>query len=205
MSRYITESEKDRLDFEIISDWIKPNKWVLDLGCGDGSLLAYLTDLKKINGVGVELNLDKIIGCMNKGIPVVQQNLNQGISNFRDNSFDYCILSMTLQVMRYPDVLVKDMLRVAKHGIISFPNFGNISLGLRLMTQGRMPKSPFLPFEWYDTPNIHMLTIQDFRDFCKQNGIKILDENHIYRRRYSRNRFWANMLSESCVALITRE
>ena len=110
MSRYITESEKDRLDFEIISDWIKPNKWVLDLGCGDGSLLAYLTDLKKINGVGVELNLDKIIGCMNKGIPVVQQNLNQGISNFRDNSFDYCILSMTLQVMRYPDVLVKDML-----------------------------------------------------------------------------------------------
>ncbi len=195
----------ERLDYSIIAKWVAQDSWVLDLGCGSGSLLEYLMHEKNIRGMGVDYNQDKIVACIARGIPVIQQDLNQDMSNFKDSSYDYAILSQTLQVMHHPDMLIRDMLRIAKYGIVSFPNFAHFSMRFRLLLTGKMPKSRTLPFEWYDTPNIHNFTVRDFRRFCKENGIEILEEYHIRGKIVTKNKFCSNILSEGTVALITKK
>lgn len=179
-----TDNLITRPDLAIISDWIKPESHVLDLGCGDGTLLANLQKQKNVTGYGLEINDDYIAKCISAGINVIHMNLNEGLSEFNNDSFDNVILSMTLQAMRRPDILLQEMLRVGTEGIVTFPNFGNWNARMQLAFKGRMPVTRCLPDEWYNTPNIHLCTIKDFEELCKKMGFRILQRqavDHVHR------------------------
>ena len=163
-----------RPDFEAIARWVQPGARVLDLGCGDGSLLRHLTDTRNASGYGVDISDDNVLACVANGVNVIQSDLEAGLSGFESGSFDYVILSQTLQAMKHTERLLKDILRVGREGIVSFPNFGYWRVRAQLLA-GRMPVSPELPFQWYDTPNIHLFTIADFETFCRGHGLRILE------------------------------
>ncbi len=163
-----------RPDFAAIATLVKAGAKVLDLGCGDGSLLRYLRDTRDIHGYGVEINDENVQACFNNGINVIQNDLESGLSSFGSGSFDYVILSQTLQAMRHTENLIKEMMRVSKEGIVSFPNFGYWKNRLQILS-GYMPVSEVLPYQWFDTPNIHLCTIGDFERFCRQHGANILE------------------------------
>ncbi len=163
-----------RIDLDIIFDWIKPQSRVLDLGCGDGTLLHRLQTEKGIAGYGLEIDHDYINECVSKGLSVVEQDLDmRGLDNFTDASFDTVIMTQALQTMRYPDVVVEEMLRIGRECIVTFPNFGHWKARAQLAFGGRMPVSDLLPYEWYDTPNIHFCTFKDFEILCRERGIAI--------------------------------
>lgn len=164
-----------RLDLRLAERWIKPNTSVLDLGCGDGELLAHLRDNFAVTGYGLEIDEEKINECVARGVNVIQQNLNQGLANFGDNSFDSVIMTQALQAVEKPDQLLEDMLRVGKQAIITFPNFAHWKTRSYLFLKGKMPVSEALPYSWYDTPNIHLCTFKDFEVLCQQLDIKILN------------------------------
>lgn len=172
----------DRPDLSIIAEWIRPGTRVLDLGCGDGELLGHLARHKQVSGYGVEIDDEHIPECIRNGVNVIQMNLDQGLSEFDDDSFDYVVLSLTLQAMRYPRRLLEEMLRVGREGIVTFPNFGHWSARVQLALRGRMPVTRALPAEWYDTPNIHLCTIRDFEDLCAQMGIHVLEKRAVDHR-----------------------
>jgi methionine biosynthesis protein MetW len=163
-----------RYDLQVISDWIKPESRVLDLGCGNGELLQQLAKHNGITGYGVELADLHVTECIRAGINVIQGDLDLGLSEFDDDSFDYVILSMTLQASRYPDQLLKEMLRVGRQGIVTFPNFGYLGTRIQLGLGGRMPVTRTLPLEWYNTTNIHLCTLTDFEELCEKIDIEIL-------------------------------
>ena len=163
-----------RPDFAAIATLVKAGTKVLDLGCGDGSLLRYLRDTRDIHGYGVEINDENVQACFNNGINVIQNDLESGLSSFGSGSFDYVILSQTLQAMRHTENLIKEMMRVSKEGIVSFPNFGYWKNRLQVLS-GYMPVSEVLPYQWFDTPNIHLCTLGDFERFCRQHGANILE------------------------------
>ncbi|MBU4199757.1 MAG: homoserine O-acetyltransferase [Verrucomicrobia bacterium] len=162
-------------DYRLIEDMVRPGSRVLDLGCGDGELICRLMTERRIIGLGMDIDLDNVIQVIRKGLDVFQCDLDAGLSSIPDQSYDYAILSQTLQVVRKPRFVLSEMLRVAREGIISFPNFGHWRHRLRLGFIGRMPVSDSLPFEWYDTPNIHLSTLKDFRALCRKDGIRIVD------------------------------
>jgi methionine biosynthesis protein MetW len=164
-----------RLDLRLAERWIKPQSRVLDLGCGDGELLAHLRDKFDTKGYGLEIDEDKINDCVGRGVNVIQQNLNKGLSNFGDNSFDSVIMTQALQAVEKPDQLLNDMLRVGKQAIITFPNFAHWKTRSYLFFKGQMPVSEALPYSWYDTPNIHLCTFRDFEALCQKLDIKILN------------------------------
>jgi methionine biosynthesis protein MetW len=166
-------------DYSLITGLIEEGSKVLDLGCGDGELLRALIDQKRVRGRGVDINEENIITCINKGLSVFQLNVDEGLVDYQDNSFDYVILNQTIQEVAKPQKVITEMLRVGRKVVVSFPNFGNLRLLLRMLFVGKMPKNDLLPFEWYDTPNIHFLTVKDFRDFCKKHGITIIKEIHL--------------------------
>lgn len=163
-----------RSDLALISQWIKPNAHVLDLGCGDGTLLAHLRETRQITGYGLEIDPDNIVHCIRADINVIQSDLNQGLAEFADHSFDYVIMTQTLQAVDRPDRLLTEMLRVGEEGIVTFPNFGYWKSRLQLFTKGKMPVSDALPYAWYDTDNTHLCTVQDFEDLCASHNIEIL-------------------------------
>jgi len=163
-----------RPDFAAIATLVKAGAKVLDLGCGDGSLLRYLRNTRDIHGYGVEINDENVQACFNNGINVIQNDLESGLSSFGSGSFDYVILSQTLQAMRHTENLIKEMMRVSKEGIVSFPNFGYWKNRLQVLS-GYMPVSEVLPYQWFDTPNIHLCTLGDFERFCRQHGANILE------------------------------
>lgn len=167
-------TETPRPDFEAIASWIKPNSKILDLGCGDGALLKYLQQERQVFGYGVEIDDNNILNCLKNDINVIQNDLESGLSSFTDHSFDYVILSQTLQAMKHTERIIREMLRVGREGIVSFPNFGHWKNRLQVI-QGHMPISDALPYRWYDTPNIHLCTLGDFEDLCKQCDAKILE------------------------------
>jgi methionine biosynthesis protein MetW len=155
----------ERPDFEAIASWIPRGASVLDLGCGDGSLLRYLKETRQVYGYGVEISDMDIVSCIANGVNVIQNDLDAGLSDFESNSFDFVILSQTLQATRYTEALIQEMLRVGREGIVSFPNFGYWRSRLDVLL-GNMPVSHELPYQWYDTPNVHLCTLQDFERFC---------------------------------------
>jgi methionine biosynthesis protein MetW len=169
---HFSEAAVERRDFAAIARWIKPGAKVLDLGCGDGALLGYLRDALDIRGYGVEKDDANVLACMKNGINVIQMNLEEGLSGFEASSFDVVILSQTLQAVYQTEAIVLEMLRVGKEVIVTFPNFGYWKHRLNILW-GKMPVSKSLPYQWYDTPNVHMCTIADFDAFCAGHGIQI--------------------------------
>ncbi len=156
-----------RPDFAAIAAWIPQGASVLDLGCGDGSLLRYLKDTRRARGYGVEISDANIVACIRNGVNVIQGNLESGLSGFETSAFDYVILSQTLQATRHTEALMKEILRVGREGIVSFPNFGYWKNRLNVV-RGHMPVSEDLPYQWYDTPNVHLCTLHDFETFCRR-------------------------------------
>jgi methionine biosynthesis protein MetW len=165
-----------RFDLEIIADMIDNNSTVLDLGCGPGDLLNKLIHEKKCIGHGVEIYEEYILQCVEKGVPVISSDLDEGLGDYGDKSFDFIILSRTLQVVHRPHLILNEMLRVGRVGIVSFPNFGYWRVRSQLFFRGRMPVTKDLPYQWFDTPNIHLLTIKDFKKLCRDNHIQILTQ-----------------------------
>ena len=163
-----------RPDFAAIASWIPQGASVLDLGCGDGSLLRYLQETRAVRGYGVEISDENIVAAIRNGVNVIQGNLESGLSGFEDDTFDYVLLSQTLQATRHTEALVREMLRVGREGIVSFPNFGYWK-ARRDVLRGHMPVSAELPYQWYDTPNVHLCTVRDFEIFCRDLQVQILD------------------------------
>jgi homoserine O-acetyltransferase len=178
IQKYIDEAKTSeplvRLDLLKIAEWIPAASRVLDLGCGDGALLEYLSHHKNVRSVGVELSDDRVQLCVAKDVQVVQQNLENGLALFDDQRFDTAVLSQTLQSMRHTEHILREMVRVAKVGVVSFPNFGYWPHGWSLL-KGRMPVTGQMPYAWYDTPNIHLCTLKDFEDLCRKLGLRIID------------------------------
>lgn len=160
-------------NYDLIANLVETGSSVLDLGCGDGTLLRKLIDEKNVKGKGIEINQDNVIKSIHKGLSVIQGDIDEGLADFSDGEVDYVVLNQTLQSAQKPDYVINEMLRVGKYGIVSFPNFAYWRIRMYLLLKGKMPKSKMLPFEWYDTPNIHLLTVKDFFDYCEQRNIKI--------------------------------
>lgn len=165
-----------RFDLQLIPQWIKPGSHVLDLGCGDGALLTKLKTDQQIEGLGIEIDHDQITHCIANGLNVVEQDLNKGLSNFQDDSFDVVVMAHALQTLRSPHLVIEEMLRVGKECIVTFPNFAHWRCRWYLGQHGRMPVSKFMPYSWYDTPNIHFCTVRDFEALCRERAIRILDK-----------------------------
>jgi len=173
---------KFRQDFAIIAGWVSFGSKVLDLGCGDGALLTYLRDSLEVKGYGVEKDDNNWLACQQNNINVIQMDLEDGLSGFEDQSFNTVILSQTLQAMHHTEEIVQEMLRVGREIIVTFPNFGYWRNRIQI-TGGRMPVSKILPYQWFDTPNVHLCTIEDFELFCKKYKISVLERNVITEGR----------------------
>lgn len=165
-----------RFDLQVIASWIKPGTKVLDLGCGGGDLLYYLKKNKQVIGTGIESQETKVAQCIAKGLTVLQGDINEEVLDYQDDAFDYVILSQTLQQVYYPDKLLKSLLKIGRKVIVSFPNFSHWSIRLQVLFTGLAPKNEQLPYEWYDTPNIRVITLKDFRKFTRGQGCTVLKE-----------------------------
>ena len=168
-----------RYDFELIASWIPEGSRVLDLGCGDGTLLAGLAATRRASGYGIDIDDANVLASVRNGINVIQDDLDSGLSTFEDDAFDFVILSQTLQAMRNVEGVMNEMLRVGREGIVTFPNFGYWRHRLDVI-RGHMPVSRTLPHSWYDTPNIHLCTVKDFEDLCRELDAVILDERVLH-------------------------
>ncbi|MEW6166883.1 MAG: methionine biosynthesis protein MetW [Pseudomonadota bacterium] len=177
MSAAITEL---RPDFAVISEWIRPGARILDLGCGDGTLLAYLAAQRNVRGYGLEIDPDKVARCIENGVNVIQADLDDGLRDFDNGSFDYVVMTQALQALQRPDDAIAEILRVGRVGIVTFPNFGHWRVRAALVA-GRMPVTPSLPDRWYDTPNIHLCTVRDFEDLCIERGWRVLSRRLLNR------------------------
>ncbi|MDH3692832.1 MAG: methionine biosynthesis protein MetW [Gammaproteobacteria bacterium] len=185
-----------RLDFTVIAEWVQSNSRVLDLGCGDGALLRFLADTKAVSGYGIEIDDKHIAQCIANRVNVIQVDLDHGLTEFDDQSFDYVILSLTLQAARHPEILLQEMLRVGRSGILTFPNFAHWRARLQLGIQGKMPVTQALPNPWHSTPNIHLCTLNDFEALCRRLGVRILEREIVDADRKSTIPFWPNLFGE---------
>jgi methionine biosynthesis protein MetW len=166
----------NRFDLQVIASWIKPGTKVLDLGCGEGDLLYYLKQNRQVTGTGIESQEFKVTQCIAKGLTVLQGDINEEVLDYQEDSFDYVILSQTLQQVYYPDKLHRSLLKVGRKVIVSFPNFSHWSIRTQVLLTGLAPKNEQLPYEWYDTPNIRVITLKDFRKFTSDQGCIVLKE-----------------------------
>lgn len=199
----VKEAERLRADLSIISQWIKADSKVLDLGCGDGTLLEYLRDQRNVQGYGLEISPLNIEACVEKDLNVIQANLNNGLkAYFSENRFDYVIMSQTLQATEQPDLLIEEMLRVGREGIVTFPNMAHWSARLQLGLQGNMPVTKNLPNQWFNTPNVHLCTLNDFEVLCKKHNIEILQRtvvDHSHKQGSWLMNLFPNLLGEIAI------
>lgn len=194
-----------RPDLLLLEQWISAGSSVLDLGCGNGVLLNHLQTHKQVSGYGLEINPLKITACLARGVSVIEQDLNDGLNNFGTDQFDTVIMSQTLQAVTDPVALLSEMLRVGISGIVSFPNFGYWRVRYQLAAFGTMPVSDSLPYEWYDTPNIHLCTVRDFERLCARQGYSVLDKwvvNDSYVS-LSKHRLFPNLFGKIALYHIT--
>ena len=190
-----------RIDLDILQQWIPVGGRVLDLGCGDGTLMRSLADNRQASGYGLEIDAEQITTCISRGVNVIETDLNEGLDSFQNDSFDTVIMTYSLQVMRRPDQLIDEMLRVGKECIVTFPNFGNIRTRSYLMLRGRMPVTKQLSHQWYDTPNIHFCTVRDFDALCREKGIRILHREVVTQRFPDKQLkgLWPNLFGETAI------
>lgn len=194
--------EKQHL-FDRLTKEIPKNAKVLDLGCGDGAFLKQLIHQKNIKGYGVEIDFDNILTCIKNNIPVFQGDIEEGLPEFQDNAFDVVILSQTLQEIHNPNHVLKEITRIGKKCIITFPNFGHWKIRTQTL-KGSAPKTKELPFTWYNTPNIRVLSIKDFKAFCKSNHYKILKEITLFNTLITYPKILTNLLNKKGVFVITK-
>jgi len=193
--------EGHRVDYDMIVDLVEQGSRVLDIGCGDGELLSRLIANKDVRGMGLDLAQGNVVSCVRRGISVVQADIDQGLSALPDQSFDYVILSMTLQVIEKPALALREMLRVGRKCIISFPNFGYWKVRLMAGLGGRAPVTRNLPYAWHETPNRYVLSIKDFRIFCEQLGVTIEREIPLYSKGVART--WPNIFAEEALYVVS--
>jgi homoserine O-acetyltransferase len=198
------EARRARVDYELIESLIEPNSRVLDIGCGDGELLADLTVDKNIRGEGIELEQDLVLTNVNRGLPIIQRDIERGLENYGDKSFDYVILSQTVQTVKNPEKVLRELLRVGKKVIVSFPNFAHWRCRVQMFFRGQAPVTKGLPFEWHNSPNIHFLSLKDFDRFCKKVGVKVERRIPLSKRRASAVRFAANLFAEQAVYVTSK-
>lgn len=197
----IQELHTERIDYRIIMSLVEPHSRILDMGCGDGELLYLLNHTLHTRSQGIEIDHDQIMQSVERGINVLLGDLDSGLTDFKNNSFDYVILNNALQELRYPDDVIKDALRVGRKLIVGFPNFAYYKARFQLFFSGRTPVTPSLPFAWYESPNLHVLTISDFKSYCKERGFKILSERFV--RNQKEIFFRPNLMAQWGIYLIS--
>ena len=191
-----------RLDHRVIADFVDPHSSVLDLGCGEGELLHYLVKEKGVRGQGIEIDEQAIYKCVAKGVNVLHGDLDTGLSEYLDNSFDYVVLNQSLQQIRNVETVLSDSVRVGKKMIVGFPNFANIGARLQLFFGGRAPVTPSLPYQWYETPNLHFLSILDFYDYCGDKKLKI--ERSAFLGEKGQVRLFPNLFAGTGIFLVSK-
>ena len=201
----IKQATRTRIDYEEIESLIEPNSTVLDIGCGDGQLLANLTADKNIKGVGIEHDQDLVSACVNHGLPIIQLDIEQGLENYTDKSYDYVILSQTVQTIKNPEKVFAELLRVGRKVIVSFPNFAHWRCRAQLLFQGKAPITRQLPFDWCNTPNIHCLSLKDFDLFCRKLGVKVEKRIPLKKTALSPVRFAPNLFAEQVIYVTSKE
>jgi len=197
-------AKRTRVDYELISSLIDADSKILDVGCGDGELLTRLIAEKNVTGEGIELDQDLVIHCIERGISVIHRDIDKGLGEYATDSFDYAILSQTLQTVKEPEVVFKELLRIAKKVIVSFPNFGHWKCRLQLLFKGHAPRTKQLPFRWYNSPNIHCLTLKDFDSFCSELGVKVEKKIAISKSRSIPIKLAPNLLAEQAIYLTSK-
>jgi len=195
-----------RQDLTHIMQWIQPGARVLDLGCGDGEFLRQLQTEREVKGLGLEIDATNISRAIAAGLNIIEQDLDKGLSNFRDQSFDTVVMAHALQAVRAPDRVLEEMLRIGRECIVTFPNFGHWRCRIFLGTRGRMPVSRFMPHNWYDTPNIHFCTVRDFENLCQERDIRILHRDMVGpdNSAHLLARLWPNLFATTAIYHISR-
>jgi methionine biosynthesis protein MetW len=192
----------ERPDFSVIGEIVEPNSRVLDLGCGEGELLAWLVEHKRVLARGVEISPAQVRRAISRGVSVFQGDIDEGLKDYPDKAFDYVILSQTLQETRQPRKVLREMLRVGRRAIVAFPNFGHWQVRASMLRRGRAPRTKLFPYEWYESPNIHFLTVHDFEDLAAKDGLRI--ERRYFLSGPRKVTVLPNLFAEVAVYLVTK-
>jgi methionine biosynthesis protein MetW len=190
----------ERPDFHVIGEIVEPGSRVLDLGCGEGELLAWLVEHKRVLARGVEISPAQVRRAIARGVSVYQGDIDEGLADYPDKAFDYVLLSQTLQETRSPLQVLREMLRVGRHAIISFPNFGHWNVRIAMLLNGQAPKTKLFPYNWYNSPNIHFLSINDFEDLCREHGFPI--ERRYFLAGARHVKAFPNLIAQTAVFLL---